>query len=113
MGADTAAYPLGFRGSLDLAVLVNQWPGDLYNLFVFALDDGAAPVDGVARIPPPVIGGSSLSWRNGAYALQWWVFGLFAIYFWWRTVRDDWEQTQARTADLPLTPHRTEQEIPA
>ena len=32
-----------------------------------------------------------LSWRNAAYALQWWIFALFAAYMWWRMVRDDHE----------------------
>jgi ABC-type nickel/cobalt efflux system permease component RcnA len=35
--------------------------------------------------------GGGLSWRNLAYALQWWVFALFAAYMWWRMVRDDYE----------------------
>jgi hypothetical protein len=26
--------------------------------------------------------------RNLLYALEWWVFGLLAIYVWWRYVRD-------------------------
>lgn len=97
-GGDEAAYPGGVAGALDLAVLVNRWSGDVFNLFVFTVDDGAAPVAGLERIPPPVIGGTSLNFRNTAYALQWWVFGLFAVYMWWRMVSDDHEIDQALLA---------------
>jgi len=38
---------------------------------------------------------TGLTWRNAAYALQWWVFGLFAAYMWWRMVRDDHRRDQA------------------
>jgi cytochrome oxidase assembly protein ShyY1 len=84
------------RGSIDLAELVNEWPGDLYNAFGFAVeerdgDPSGAPVPaaGLERVPPPVIGESGLSWRNAAYALQWWIFAAFAAYMWFRMVRDD------------------------
>ena len=84
-GATNAGgYPV--RGSVDLAVLVNEWQGDLYNAFGFALEErvGAAgevlPAEGLERVPPPVIGETGLSWRNAAYALQWWIFAAFAAY---------------------------------
>jgi DNA-binding transcriptional regulator of glucitol operon len=28
------------------------------------------------------------SLQNSAYSVQWWAFALFAIFFWWRIVRD-------------------------
>jgi hypothetical protein len=54
-------------------------------------DPSGAPVPapGLERVPPPVIGESGLSWRNAAYALQWWIFAAFAAYMWFRMVRDD------------------------
>ncbi|MCG7322937.1 SURF1 family protein [Arsenicicoccus bolidensis] len=85
-----AAVPAGQLGSIDLAVLVNRWPQDLYNAFVLAgaerPDLGAGTA--LQRIPPPQPE-SQLNWRNFAYALQWWVFAAFAVYMWWRMVRDD------------------------
>jgi cytochrome oxidase assembly protein ShyY1 len=82
------------RGSIDLAVLVNEWQGDLYNAFGFAVEEQAGggadlPASGLERVPPPVIGETGLSWRNAAYALQWWIFAAFAAYMWFRMVRDD------------------------
>jgi hypothetical protein len=37
-------------------------------------------------VPPPDID-TSLNLRNAAYAVQWWVFGLFAIWMWWKMFR--------------------------
>ncbi|HZY01629.1 MAG TPA: hypothetical protein VFE92_19400, partial [Dermatophilaceae bacterium] len=48
----------------------------------------------VQRVPPPAQVGGGISWRNAAYALQWWVFALFAAYMWWRMVRDDYEDSR-------------------
>jgi surfeit locus 1 family protein len=94
-----AALPHGQMATLDLSLLVNRWPGAMYNAFVFAtaeqpdLTSVASPA--VQRVPPPALAGGGLSWRNAAYALQWWVFALFAAYMWWRMVRDDYETGKA------------------
>jgi len=87
------ALPDGQLATLDLSVLVNRWPGSLYNAFVFATaeqpDVTSVTAPAMQRVPPPALVGNGLSWRNAAYALQWWVFALFAGYMWWRMVRDD------------------------
>ena len=89
------ALPDGQMAALDLSLLVNRWPGALYNAFVFATaeqpDVTSVAAPAVQRVPPPALVGGGLSWRNAAYALQWWVFALFAAYMWWRMVRDDYE----------------------
>ena len=41
--------------------------------------------------------------RNALYALEWWVFSLFAIYIWWRWVRD-----LTRPAEASLLPEEQE-----
>lgn len=112
----TGAVPLpaGQLGSVDLGKLVNQWPGDIYNAFLFGISEtpdatGAGPVGSSAtpgvieRVPPPPVP-SGLNLRNAAYALQWWVFGLFAAWMWWRMVRDDYalEQVALNRLDGPL-----------
>ena len=37
-------------------------------------------------MPPPDVD-TPLNLRNAAYAVQWWVFGLFAIWMWWKMFR--------------------------
>jgi cytochrome oxidase assembly protein ShyY1 len=92
--AAPGSLPPGQLGSVDLARLVNLWPGELYNAFVFATAESPEASPGVQRVPPPPVP-TGLTWRNAAYALQWWVFGLFAAYMWWRMVRDDHRRDQA------------------
>ena len=100
--AESAApLPDGQLGALDLSLLVNRWPGGLYNAFVFASaeqpDVTSVVSPAVKRVPPPTVVGGGLLWRNAAYALQWWVFALFAAYMWWRMVRDDYESGRRET----------------
>jgi len=95
------SLPDGQIAALDLSLLVNRWPGVLYNAFVFATaeqpDVTSAASPAVQRVPPPALASGGLSWRNAAYALQWWVFALFAAYMWWRMVRDDYETGRLET----------------
>ncbi|HET8987994.1 MAG TPA: SURF1 family protein [Humibacillus sp.] len=90
-----AALPAPQRRSVDLAALVNEWPGALYNVIVLASSEtqgapgaAAAPLAtaGLTRVPPPDVD-TPLNLRNAAYAVQWWVFGLFAIWMWWKMFR--------------------------
>ncbi|MFM6849901.1 MAG: SURF1 family protein [Terrabacter sp.] len=88
-----AALPAPQVRSVDLAVLVNEWPGDLYNAVVLASAEtpgssaGADVAAGeLTRVPPPPLD-APLNLRNAAYAVQWWVFGIFAIWMWWKMFR--------------------------
>ena len=97
--ADAAAsLPEGQLGSVDLADLANRWDGRIYNAFVFATaerpDVTSATGPGIVRVPPPAPVGAGLALRNAAYAVQWWIFALFALYMWWRMVRDEYEREQ-------------------
>lgn len=93
----TTSTPLadGQLASVDLARLVNEWDGSIYNAFAFATSETPDQTDGtLARVPPPPLP-SGLTWRNAAYAVQWWVFALFAAWMWWRMVRDDHRRSLA------------------
>ena len=95
--------PPGRWQTVDLATGVNLWGGDIYNGFVFASREDP-PATGasaqVTPVPPPTVGGEGINWRNAAYAVQWWIFAGFALYIWWRSVRDDHEaRLAARGAD--------------
>ena len=109
--AGDAALPAGQLGSVDLARLVNMWNGAIYNAFLFATDESPGASAGLQRVPPPSIP-TGLTWRNAAYAVQWWVFGLFAAWMWWRMVREDYRRDQSSggpppTAPSTSTPSRT------
>lgn len=101
--------PAGQLGSIDTSILVGRWPGDLYNAFIFQQTESskqtqtptasATTLGAMRRVPTPT-GETGFKWRNAAYALQWWVFALFALYIWWRTVRADTEaEDEKETGD--------------
>ena len=113
-GATAAPLQPGQLASVDLGKLVNVWPGQIYNAFLFGISEtpdatGAGPAGASAtagaieRVPPPPVP-SGFNLRNAAYALQWWVFGLFAAWMWWRMVREDHLEDEAarRLRDGPL-----------
>lgn len=96
-----AGLPAGHLGSVDLSVLVQRWPGELYNAFVFATTEAGPGVPaalGLDRVPPPPPTPEGLTWRNLAYALQWWVFAAFAIFMWVKMVRDEAASEAAQRA---------------
>lgn len=83
---DTSGGEGPARSSIDLGRLVNEWPGDLYNGFGFAITEDGQPAAGVTAVPPP-LPDVSFNIRNASYALQWAAFGAFAIWMWFAMVR--------------------------
>ena len=73
--------------SLRIATLVNEIDVDLYS--GFGINADSDQTGGLALINPPL---PETSWtvgsRNLVYALQWWVFGAFAVFMWWRMCLD-------------------------
>ena len=60
---------------------------DLYGGYAVVsegVEDGLA-VATLEQLPPA---GRFTALRNLLYALEWWVFGLFAAFVWWRHLRD-------------------------
>lgn len=93
--------------------LVNLWGGPIYagNIILVSADPalgapGTAP-DGVAPIealPPPELPTGGLNLRNLLYAVEWFVFGGFALFLWWRMVRDEVVVQRAERAPTPAAP---------
>ena len=65
---------------------------------------GRSPGERPGAGPAPVIGETGLSWRNAAYALQWWIFAAFAAYMWFRMVRDDHQLDLQRVMSEQVRP---------
>lgn len=70
-------------GTLRIPALLNVLPYDLYS--GFAISTSPSTAEGLVLADPPQ---PETSWssgmRNLMYAFQWWVFGLFALFMWWR-----------------------------
>ncbi len=97
---DERPVPEGQIGSVDLSLLVNTWPGDLYNAFLFLESETPATGPQLTKVPTP-LGETGIRWRNAAYALQWWIFAGFALWLWVRMVRDEASREAGADAAVP------------
>ncbi|GAB4084299.1 hypothetical protein GCM10028784_09290 [Myceligenerans cantabricum] len=80
----SSAWPV--VGGIALGSLVQEWGGPIYS--AYAVDTEATGA--VEQLPRPMIeGGTGVNLQNAFYALQWWVFGGFAVALWVRLVRDE------------------------
>ena len=69
--------------SADLVQLVDR---DLYGAYAVARDGiGGLPAADLAQLPEA---SRFTAVRNLLYGVEWWVFGGFAVFIWWRWVRD-------------------------
>ena len=85
-------------GAVRIPSLINEVPYDLYSGFAISTDDAVSA--GLQLVPPPLP--SDVPWtvglRNLAYALQWWVFGLFAAFMWWRMTTESVAASRPKVA---------------
>ena len=84
--------------SIRVPLLAQTWPGPLIDGFVvLSADDASA--GGLSPAPLELPEGQGRL-RNGAYAAQWWIFGLFALVMSARIARDLGRRSEL---DAPLT----------
>ena len=92
-------FELGERSSMSVATLINEWstaPETVYGGYLIL---GEAP-RGLETIDAPAPSEEVvLNWLNVFYAVEWVVFAGFAVFLWWRFVRDAWER-EHEEADL-------------
>ncbi|CAG7599717.1 SURF1 family cytochrome oxidase biogenesis protein [Leucobacter soli] len=79
------------------AQLINLWApfeGPSYAGFLVLHSGDAFDGIGLAAIESvPPLPAETINWLNLFYAAEWIVFAGFAVFFWFRLVRDDWEKT--------------------
>jgi surfeit locus 1 family protein len=92
MGEEGSGAVLPGRVVTDIRIpaLVQETARDLYGAYLLrTAADPADPATDLATVDPPR---PDPSWtaglRNLAYGIQWWVFGGFAVFVWWRTCVD-------------------------
>jgi cytochrome oxidase assembly protein ShyY1 len=94
-------FESGGLGSLSMAAFVNIWPdadpSGVYNGYIVADHPVAAlDVSALEAIDSPVpVTEVQLNWLNLFYAAEWVIFAGFAVFLWWRLVRDVWERERA------------------
>lgn len=102
---ERADLPEGQLAAIAPGQLVNLWGGPVYTGYLVVSD----PVDaGLEQLPPPTLPGGGLDLQNLAYAVQWWIFGGFAVLLWSRLVRDEARAEAEERADdgAPTAPGR-------
>lgn len=76
-------------GSVRIPSLVNELPYNLWSGFVISTEPATSGGLALAEPPAPE---SHTSWtsggRNLGYGLQWWAFGAFVLFMWWRMASD-------------------------
>lgn len=84
-------FEAGERTAIAVAELINLWPdpGPVFSGYV-VLQDAPAGLATIAAPPPEAE--TELNLLNLFYAIEWVIFGGFAVYLWWRLVRDEQEK---------------------
>jgi cytochrome oxidase assembly protein ShyY1 len=92
-------FEAGERSALSVPELINIWaePGPVFGGYLVA----AEPLPGLEPIradaPEREV---ALNWLNVFYAIEWVLFAGFAIYLWYRLVRDAVEREEAEVATV-------------
>lgn len=107
-GPQTSDFESGELHALSIGGMVNVWSvvdeAGVYNGYVVA----ETPLAGLEAIhSPPPDTSVQLNWLNLFYAAEWVLFAGFAVFLWWRLVRDVWlrEQHAASDGDAPAQAH--------
>ena len=76
--------------SLQVSELLDRVDHDLYSGYLI-LDRPASARAGLAPVTPDSLPKppASTALRNLLYGIQWWIFGGFAVFLWWRWCRDE------------------------
>jgi len=86
--AIAADFPDGMVGAISTGELANLWGGPTFTGFIVLAE--SQPATALAVAPPPSYGRTEgMNLQNLAYAGEWWIFGGFALFLWWRIVRED------------------------
>lgn len=87
-------FESGERSAMAVATLVNEWrdaPETVYGGYLI-LDEPLVALEQIDSPEPSTE--VALNWLNIFYAVEWVVFAGFALYLWYRLVRDAWEREQ-------------------
>jgi cytochrome oxidase assembly protein ShyY1 len=87
----------GERSAIAIAELVNLWadPGPVYGGYL-VLQEAPPGLVSIGTQAPPTE--RQLNWLNLFYAAEWVIFAGFAIYLWYRLVKDEWLRELEATA---------------
>jgi len=87
----TSDFEAGRREVIAIGEMVNLWaePGPVYGGFI-VMEEAPEPLRTIPTEAPAT--DASLNILNVFYSIQWLIFAVFALYFWYRLVKDDLEK---------------------
>lgn len=77
--------PDGQVSSISPALFAGEWGLPIFNAYLVVAEAEAPMV----TVPRPELDGGGVDLRNLGYAIEWFVFGAFALWVWFRLVRDE------------------------
>lgn len=85
----TTSRTPGTLSNISSAHLVNLWGTPIYSGYLVQ-ESTSADSAGLAMAPPPdLVKDSGRNWQNLGYAVEWFIFGGFALALWVKMVRDE------------------------
>ena len=92
-------FEKGVQNSMSTAAFVNQWTTVPTTVYAGYLVTDAATA-GLEQIDAPAPSTEiSVNWLNIFYAIEWAVFAGFAVFLWFRLVKDAWEREQEESEE--------------
>jgi len=98
--------------SLRISSLLQRSDTDLYSAFVIADQPRVQIFEAVTpdQLPEP---DAFTSLRNLLYGIEWWVFGAFAVFLWWRWCADEVDRVRSVTSDADDGQDTDDAEVPS
>jgi surfeit locus 1 family protein len=85
-------YQQGLETVVSVPQLINEWQGFSGSVYDGYVVDGRGWGGLAAISSPPPIDKATVNWLNIFYAVEWAIFAGFAIFLWYRLVRDAFER---------------------
>jgi cytochrome oxidase assembly protein ShyY1 len=93
-GPQESDFEHGETRTLSTAALVNLWADASPSVYSGYVVSAAAPAGLEPIDSPRPADDVTLNWLNVFYAIEWVVFAGFAVFLWFRLVRDAWEREE-------------------
>ena len=95
--APTKGLPEGEVGSVSTSQLVNLFNVYSYSGYLYPDAQAASTVGagGLVHVPLAKATGGGVDLQSAAYAVEWILFAGFALYIWWRLLRDEFLKRRA------------------
>jgi cytochrome oxidase assembly protein ShyY1 len=99
----------GIQNAMSVAAIINQWqtePDGVYGGYLILDESSVAALTESTTAQLAVIDSVApsvevrLNWLNIFYAIEWVVFAVFAVFLWFRLVRDAYQREQEDAAEL-------------